>query len=100
MIQFNLLPDVKLQYIKARRSKQLVMLISVAVAATALALLVLLFINVKLQSHHIDNLTKDIKTDTATLKKNPQHRQDFDHPKPIGQLARPAPEKTSRLALF
>ena len=46
MIQFNLLPDVKQEYLKAKRTKQLVVLVSIIASATALTVLLLLFISV------------------------------------------------------
>jgi hypothetical protein len=44
MIQLNLLPDVKLEYIKAQKLRSLVTSISVIVAGIAITILVLLFI--------------------------------------------------------
>jgi hypothetical protein len=68
MIQFNLLPDVKLEYIKARRSKHLVMLISFIVTGISIALVVILFVGVNvLQRKHLDNLDHDIKEKTQQL---------------------------------
>lgn len=72
MIQFNLLPDVKLEYIKARRSKRMVLLTATGVAGFALFVTVSLFIVVNvLQTKHINDLNTDIKTKTATLKEVP-----------------------------
>jgi Tfp pilus assembly protein PilN len=68
MIQFNLLPDVKLEYIKARRMKRSVMLISGLVTAASLALLIVLFVGVIVfQKKHMNDLSADIKRDTAKL---------------------------------
>lgn len=68
MIQFNLLPDVKLEYIKARRSKRMVLLISTGLAAFALTVFVLLFLVVNVfQTKRISDLNKDIKKYTAQL---------------------------------
>lgn len=69
MIQFNLLPDIKLEYIRAKRTKHSVMLIAMAVAGTSLAIFVLLFMTVNvLQKQHLNNLGNDIKRDSETLK--------------------------------
>jgi Tfp pilus assembly protein PilN len=69
MIQLNLLPNVKLEYIKARRLKRTVITTSVLIASAALTVLVLLFFGVAIiQKKHMDDLSKDIKTDTAKLK--------------------------------
>ena len=68
MIQFNLLPSVKLEYIKAARTKRLVITIAVTTASLALLISILLFINVNiLQKQHMSNVTKDIKTNVAKL---------------------------------
>lgn len=72
MIQFNLLPDVKLAYIKAQRTKRLVTLISLFVGGGCLFILVLLAVNVMVfQKEHLKNLTEDIAKSTATLKETP-----------------------------
>jgi hypothetical protein len=68
MIQFNLLPDVKLEYIKARRTKRLVLMASTIVTGVALAILVVLFIGVNvLQKQHLSNLAEDIEADSKKL---------------------------------
>ena len=72
MIQFNLLPDVKLHYLKAQRQKRLVITASAAIASISLAMLVLLFLGVSvLQKKHINDLTKDIKRDSSKLQNTP-----------------------------
>lgn len=72
MIQFNLLPDVKLEYIKARRSKRMVLLISAGLTVFALVVFIGLFAVVNVfQTKRISDLDKDIKKNTATLKKIP-----------------------------
>lgn len=63
MIQFNLLPDIKIQYLKARRQKHIVILISVLATAVALAVFILLLTTVfVLQKKNISDLNKDIKS--------------------------------------
>jgi Tfp pilus assembly protein PilN len=63
MIQFNLLPDVKLKFIRARRQKRVIMLVAGGAAGAALIVLVLLFVVVNvLQKKHLSDLTADIKT--------------------------------------
>jgi Tfp pilus assembly protein PilN len=70
MIQINLLPDVKTKYIKAQRSKRLVLVSSVAVSGVALGIVVLLASVVygaqKIQLSHYDN---EIKKNSAELNK-------------------------------
>lgn len=68
MIQFNLLPDIKLQYIKAQRTKRTVILLSTIVAGSALAIFVLMFLVVNVaQREHLGNLQKDIDTGKKEL---------------------------------
>jgi len=72
MIQFNLLPDVKQEYLKAKRTRQLVVVISFAVSATALTVLVLLFVSVKLvQQKSMRDADGDITKYSAQLKAIP-----------------------------
>lgn len=69
MIQFNLLPDVKMQYIKAKNLKRTVMVISMLVAGSAAAVFVLLFMTVNVfQKTHLGNLNDDIKQKSNQLK--------------------------------
>ncbi|GAC1390660.1 MAG: hypothetical protein NVSMB46_00890 [Candidatus Saccharimonadales bacterium] len=68
MIQFNLLPDVKLEYIKARRIKRLVMISSSLVTIIALVILIFLIVITSfLQKHQLSNLDKDIKSNSNKL---------------------------------
>lgn len=70
MIQFNLLPDVKIEYIKARRLKRLIATGASAVMAGCVAITVLLFVFVNLlQAKHLQDLNKDIATDTSKISK-------------------------------
>lgn len=68
MIQFNLLPSVKLDYVRAKRTKRLTMLGASIAAGASLLILVLLFANVQLQSKHSRDLSNDIKTQSKKLK--------------------------------
>ncbi len=72
MIQFNLLPDVKLEYIKTKRTKHLVLVAAMAVSGASLTILVILYMAVSVyQKDRISDLSKDIKTNIADLKKIP-----------------------------
>jgi hypothetical protein len=72
MIQFNLLPDVKLEYVKARKLKHAVITVSILVAAGSLAVLVILFGIVNgIQKRHLSNLDKDITEYSDTLRTTP-----------------------------
>lgn len=72
MIQFNLLPDVKLEYVKAQRTKQTVFTTALMAAGSAFAVFLLLFITVHVvQNKSIDDLDRDIKKYSNTLKSKP-----------------------------
>ncbi len=72
MIQFNLLPDVKQQYIKAKRLKHSVIVISLLVAAASLFVFIMMFLTVYVfQKAHLSNLNSDIEASTETLKETP-----------------------------
>ncbi len=69
MIQFNLLPDIKIQYLKAKRQKQLVLFSSfIVIAASLAALAILLSIVFGLQKKSIHDLNSDIQTKSSELK--------------------------------
>lgn len=77
MIQFNLLPDIKLEYIKTQRIKRLVMTISLAASAAALIVMLVLLSSVYLvQKKNIRDLNKDIQA-TNTSFKNIAHIGDI-----------------------
>jgi hypothetical protein len=67
MIQLNLLPAVKLEYVKARRNRRLATLGSAIVAGVSLLILVLLFSSTQLQAKHSRDLSADIKTESEKL---------------------------------
>lgn len=68
MIQFNLLPDIKLEYIKANRIKRTVIAVSIIVGSAALLIFVVLFLLVNVaQKQHLSDLQKDIDSDKKTL---------------------------------
>ena len=71
-MQLNLLPDVKMEYIKTQRARRLILSVSVLVAAVALALLLLLLGVDGLQKKHLSDLNKDIKSESAKLQGEPQ----------------------------
>lgn len=69
MIQFNLLPDVKQQYIKARRQKHSVIVISLLTAAAALFIFIMLFLTVHVfQKQTMKGLDNDIAQSSENLK--------------------------------
>ncbi len=69
MIQFNLLPDIKLEYIRTRRTKRLIMLIASVVTAVSVTVMVLLFTVVNgFQKSHLNNLSSDIERTGTAIK--------------------------------
>lgn len=72
MIQFNLLPDVKLDYVRTHRTKRIVTLVAGSIAAGSLTILVLLFLAVNVvQKNRLDGLSESIAEDTKTLQETP-----------------------------
>lgn len=73
MIQFNLLPDIKLEYIRAKRMKRIVITTSFALVAVSLVILGILASFVFFgQKGHIDNLTEDIARTESDINEIPQ----------------------------
>ena len=72
MIQFNLLPDVKLQFIKTQRRKRLVMAVSSVTAATCLVIFGSLFLYVRgVQTGDLKDLSTKINTNKTKLESTP-----------------------------
>jgi hypothetical protein len=68
MIQFNLLPDVKKQYIKTQRTKRLVIGVSFIASAAALFIFLVLLVSVyAVQKKSISDLNNNIQADTTKL---------------------------------
>lgn len=68
MIQLNLLPDVKLEFIKTERLKKLVVSVSLIASAVALFIFLLLVLTVDVwQKKTISDLTGDIKSSSKKL---------------------------------
>ena len=72
MIQLNLLPDVKLDYIKAQRTQRLVFSIAFLVTAASIILLVLILGLDGLQKKHLSDLNNNITAQTNQIKNKPQ----------------------------
>lgn len=72
MIQFNLLPDVKLQYIKAKNMRRTVVTVSTIVSMVSIAILVIMFLGVNVfQKKHLNNVGSDIDKYTKQLQDTP-----------------------------
>lgn len=72
MIQLNLLPDVKLKYIKAQRQRRLVTTIALVTSAVSLGLLILLLGISGLQRKHLADLSRDIAKESKQLQGKPE----------------------------
>lgn len=71
MVEFNLLPDVKIQYLKTKRIEYLVIALSIIVGGLSLVVFVLLFLFVDVgQKVKLDDLTSQINSYTAQLSSN------------------------------
>lgn len=73
MIQFNLLPDIKKEYIKAKETKLMVVSVSTLVTVGSLGLTLLLYVYVFfIQQIQINMLTSDIKKKGESLSSVPE----------------------------
>lgn len=72
MIQFNLLPDIKLVHIKTKRTQRLAILLSVGITGALVAVTILLFLVVNVfQKGHLNDLNTDIKKNISELENTP-----------------------------
>lgn len=72
MLQFNLLPDVKLEYVKTQRTKRLLTLLSLAVSAVGIGMLIIALITVDVvQKKSLSDENKDIARYSSQLKSIP-----------------------------
>lgn len=72
MIQINLLPDVKRDYLKAQQTKHTVIVLASLLSIAALALVGLLFSYVRLvQPQHLSNLQNDIDDNVTRQREYP-----------------------------
>ena len=68
MIQLNLLPDIKLEFLKTQRLKRIVILVSLAATAASVAVVIVLsFVVFVWDKKSISDLTGDIKSYTNQL---------------------------------
>ncbi len=67
MIQFNLLPDVKLQYLKAERTRRIVISTSILITIVALIATGLLFSLTIARGRNIDTLNRNIQIQGSKL---------------------------------
>jgi len=69
MLQFNLLPNVKLEYVKTQQTKRLLTTVSFLVSVVGIVILVVAFVSVNVvQKKSLSDLNKDIATYSKQLK--------------------------------
>lgn len=100
MIQLNLLPDVKLHYIKAERQRRLVTSIAVVAALVSVGILVLLLSISGLQKKHLSDLTKDISQESSELQKKPEINKILTVQNQLGSLTDLHAKKPATSKLF
>jgi len=72
MVQFNLLPDVKLEYVKTQRTKRLLTVVSFVASAAGLVILLLSIVSVDVvQKKNLHDLNNDISKYSSQLKAVP-----------------------------
>lgn len=72
MIQFNLLPDVKIEFIRTRYRKRLIIIVAGVASAFCFLIFLILFLFVRVnQPRHMNDLTKDIKATVDEIKEIP-----------------------------
>lgn len=101
MIQFNLLPDVKIEYLKARRNKRLVVGGSMLVIAASVFVLILLAgIIYGVQKKNLNDLNNDIGTYTKQLKDTPDLNKILTVQNQLGSLTGLHDKKSVATRLF
>jgi Tfp pilus assembly protein PilN len=72
-VQFNLLPDIKLEYNRTQHLKNTVMTIATLLTGASLALMILLFVTVNVvQKKQLSDSAKDVDSASQQLKNVPQ----------------------------
>jgi hypothetical protein len=71
MLQLNLLPDIKTEFIKGQKLKRTVMVISILAAGVAVGLVILTASLLAIQKKHLSNLDKNIAKLTSEFESTP-----------------------------
>lgn len=100
MIQLNLLPDVKLEYIRAQRSRRLVIAVAVLTSAASIIILVLLLGVGVLQKKNLSDINKDITSESAQLKSKPDINKILTVQNQLGSLTKLHDEKLATSRVF
>lgn len=86
MIQFNLLPDVKVEYIKTQKLKRLVVAISIVSSAVSVVILLIVLGISATQKAHLSNLDEDINRLTTELESTPELKSILSVQSQLGSL--------------
>lgn len=101
MIQLNLLPDVKIEYLRATRNKRLVIGISfIVIVASVSILLLLASIVYGFQKKNLSDLNKDIATYNKQLQDTPDLDKVLTIQNQLSALTKLHEEKTDTTRLF
>lgn len=86
MIQFNLLPDVKVEFIKTQKLKRLVIAVSIVASAMSVGILFITLSLSAVQKNHLTNLDKDIAKLTTELEETPELKSILSVQNQLGTL--------------
>lgn len=101
MIQFNLLPDVKIQYVRAQRTKRLVIGTAIIATLASFAIFVLLFVGVQgVQRKLLSDLDGRIKVATNELKSTPELNKILTIQNQLGALTKLHDDKVVATRVF
>lgn len=100
MIQLNLLPDVKLDYLRAQRASRLVMAVAVLTSAASIVLLASLLVVGGFQKKYLGDLNRDISKETAQLKAKPDINKILTVQNQLGSLTALHDGKPATTRLF
>jgi hypothetical protein len=69
MIQINLLPDVKLKYIKTKRTERIVVFVCGIISTVSIVSIIVLYLTVDVfQKNHLNTVANQITSESATIK--------------------------------
>jgi Tfp pilus assembly protein PilN len=101
MIQFNLLPDVKVEFVKAQRTKRLVVGVALIATASSFVIFLLLFIAVNgVQKKSLSDVDGDIKQYSSELKSTTDLNKILTIQSQLGSLNKLHPAKFVSSRIF
>jgi len=69
MIQINLLPDVKLKFIKTKRTERIVVFVCAIISAISIVSIIVLYLSVDVfQKNHLNSVANQITSESTTIK--------------------------------